>query len=85
LIYKGRLDPKRRRTIPDRSFESSPFSSGSAPRVKQERGSDSSSTTLVVFLLSNEREGSTSAEAFLGLASSDPLPTLYLFLPYTLL
>jgi hypothetical protein len=42
-------------------------------------GTESSSTALVVFLLSNEGEGSIDDEAFLGSTPSDPLPNLSLY------
>jgi hypothetical protein len=60
--------------IPDKSLHSSSIRSSLAPRVEQprERGTESSSTVLVVYLLSDEGEGSTGTEVTLGSAPSDP-------------
>jgi hypothetical protein len=43
-------------------------------KANRERDTKSFSTAPVVFLLSDEGEGSTSGEASLGSAPSDPLP-----------
>jgi hypothetical protein len=65
--------------IPHRSFESSRFTRAlHQEQSNRERGSESSSTTPIVFLLSDEGKGTTGGEASLGLALSDPLPNLSL-------
>ena len=65
--------------IRDRSFTSTPFHSSSTPRAEQPReGHREPLHRSIVFLLSDEGEGSTGGEASLGSALSDPLPNLSL-------
>jgi hypothetical protein len=74
---RDRSDPKKGVYDQDRSFASSLFCSISAPRAEQPReGHQELLHRFVVFLLSNEGEGSTGGEAILGSAPSDPLPNL---------